>query len=208
MSSLAVLNRFHSQTAKIFEYTSIPFTPSFDRMVQLKPSPSTIAQPKPRYGHLSKIHPEFEPLKETIDKRFTALWSLPLDDLKTAYRTAPVAFPEGVPQAGKEYQVSDQEIPMRDGAKIGLRVYRPIKTKENAMLVLKAHGGGIFFLCCHYDRPLLTFLIQVGSLEVTRSKKSRIACWLRIAVLWLLVSTIEWRRSINFPMLLTTASTP
>lgn len=112
-------------------------------MVQLKPSPSTVAQPKPRYGHLSKIHPEFELLKEAIDQRFTTLWSLPLDDLKTAYRTAPVALPEDAPQAGREYLVSDQEIPMRDGTKIGLRVYRPIKTKENAVLVLKAHGGGI-----------------------------------------------------------------
>lgn len=112
-------------------------------MVQLKPSPSIITQPKPRYGHLSKIDPQFEPHQEAIDKRFTALWSLPLEDLKAAYRTAPVALPEGAPQAGKEYQVLDHDIPTRDGAMIGLRVYSPIKAKENAILVLKAHGGGI-----------------------------------------------------------------
>ncbi len=111
-------------------------------MVQLEPSNSTVTQPKPKYGHLSIIDPEFAPLKEETDKNFAALWSLPLDDFKIAWLTAPVALPEDVPHPGKDYEVADQQIPMRDGTKIGLRVYRPVKYAENATLVLKAHGGG------------------------------------------------------------------
>lgn len=111
-------------------------------MVQLKPNRVGNAQPKPKYGHLSKIDPVFASLREAIDKRFNNLWTLPLDELKAAYKNAPVALPEGAPQAGKEYQVSDQEMLTRDGAKIGLRVYRPIQATTDAVLVLKAHGGG------------------------------------------------------------------
>ncbi|EXJ92461.1 hypothetical protein A1O3_01012 [Capronia epimyces CBS 606.96] len=111
-------------------------------MVQLKPSSSAVAEPKPKYGHLSKIDPDFAPFKEAIDQRFKTLWSLSLEDLKAAYKNAPVSFPEGAPQAEKDFQVADQEISVRDGTKIGLRVYRPIQAKPNAILVLKAHGGG------------------------------------------------------------------
>ena len=111
-------------------------------MVQLKSSGSTVAQPKPKYGHLSEIDPVYAPLKEEADRNFAALWSLPLDDFKNAWLTAPIALPEGVPEPGKDYQVSDQQIPMRDGAKVGLRVYKPMKDTKNAVLVLKAHGGG------------------------------------------------------------------
>ena len=111
-------------------------------MVQLKQSGSTIAQPKPEYGHLSNIVPEFAPLKEETDKNFAALWSLPLDDFKSAWLTAPVALPEDAPQPGKDYEVSDQQISVRDGANIGLRVYRPMKDTKHSTLILKAHGGG------------------------------------------------------------------
>lgn len=111
-------------------------------MVQLKSSGSAVAEPKAKYGHLSEIDPVYAPLKEETDRNFAALWTLPLDEFKNAWLTAPVGFPEGVPEPGKDYQVSDQQISVTDGAKIGLRVYRPIKDTKNATLVLKAHGGG------------------------------------------------------------------
>ncbi|OAL33235.1 hypothetical protein AYO20_07552 [Fonsecaea nubica] len=111
-------------------------------MVQLNRHRTTTAQPKPRYGHLSQIDPVFANLKDALDKRFSELWSLSLDDLKTAYRNAPPALPEDVPVTGKDYQVSDREMSTRDGAKIGLRIYRPMQSRAGAVLVLKAHGGG------------------------------------------------------------------
>lgn len=111
-------------------------------MVQLKPVDAAVAQPKPKYGYLSEIDPDFAPLREETDKNFAVLWSLPMDEFKTAWLNAPIALPEDAPQPGKDYQVSDQQIPVRDGAKVGLRLYKPMEPVENAMLVLKAHGGG------------------------------------------------------------------
>ena len=111
-------------------------------MVQLKPSDPAIAQPKPKYGYLSEIDPEFAPLREATDESFVALWSLPIDEFKVAWLDAPVPLPDDPPQPGKDYEVSDQQIPVRDGAKVGLRLYKPIEHVENAALVLKAHGGG------------------------------------------------------------------
>jgi acetyl esterase/lipase len=111
-------------------------------MVELKPSSSNTPQPKPEYSHLSEIDPEFAPLREELDKNFAVLWSLPLDEFKTAWLTAPLVLPGGAPEPGKDYEVADQQIPMKDGAEVELRVYRPMKWTENATLVLKAHGGG------------------------------------------------------------------
>jgi hypothetical protein len=111
-------------------------------MVQLKPVDAAVAQPKPKYGYLSEVDPDFAPLREETDKNFAVLWSLPMDEFKTAWLNAPIALPEDAPQPGKDYQVSDQQIPVRDGAKVGLRFYKPMEPVENAMLVLKAHGGG------------------------------------------------------------------
>ncbi|EXJ84559.1 hypothetical protein A1O3_05228 [Capronia epimyces CBS 606.96] len=111
-------------------------------MVQLEPSGPGLKAPKPKYGHLSEIDPDFAPLKEEADKNFAALWSLPLDEFKAAWLTAPVALPNNAPQPGQEYSVVDQEAPVRDGSRIGLRVYKPLDPPTNAVLVLKAHGGG------------------------------------------------------------------
>ena len=111
-------------------------------MVQLKAVDPAIAQPKPKYGYLSEIDPDFAPLREETDKNFATLWSLPMEEFKVAWLYAPVPLPEDAPLPGKDYEVSDQQIPVRDGAKVGLRLYKPVKPVEKAVLVLKAHGGG------------------------------------------------------------------
>ena len=113
-----------------------------ENMVQLKPSSAAVAQPKPKYGHLSEIDPEFAPLREETDKNFAVLWSLPIDEFKAAWLSAPVLLPEDAPQPGKDYLVSDQQVPVRDGTNVGVRFYKPIKPVNDAVLVLKAHGGG------------------------------------------------------------------
>lgn len=46
------------------------------------------------------------------------------------------------PQPGKDFLVSDQQVPVRDGTKVGVRFYKPIKPVSDVVLVLKAHGGG------------------------------------------------------------------
>lgn len=133
--------KLHERNHHFISFTAIEsnFTAN---MVELKPSSSTTPQPKPEYGHLSEIDPEFAPLRAELDKNFAVLWSLPLDEFKTAWLTAPLVLPDGAPMPDQDYEVADQQIPMRDGAEVELRVYRPMKRTENATLVLKAHGGG------------------------------------------------------------------
>jgi hypothetical protein len=66
-----------------------------------------------------------------------------MDEFKVAWVNAPVPLPEYAPQPGKDYDVSDQQVPVRDGTTSRL---------ENAILVLKAHGGGetrLIFLLRH-----------------------------------------------------------
>jgi len=111
-------------------------------MVQLKPSGPALAQPLPKYGDLSEIDPEFAPFREEIDKNFVVLWGLPMDEFKAAWLSAPVALPENPPEQGKDYEIEELQVPVRDGTKIGVRLYKPITPVENAVLVLKAHGGG------------------------------------------------------------------
>lgn len=111
-------------------------------MVQLKPSGPALAQPKPRYGHLSEIDPQFAPLREEIDKNFAALWQLPMDEFKAAWLSAPVPLPEDAPVQGKDYENEELQVPVRDGTKVGVRLYKPIMPAKDAVLVLKAHGGG------------------------------------------------------------------
>lgn len=111
-------------------------------MVQLKPSGPALEQPKPKYGHLSEIDPEWASLREEIDKNFVALWQLPMDEFKAAWLSAPVALPENAPEQGKDYEIEELQVPVRDGTKVGVRLYKPIKPVSNGVLVLKAHGGG------------------------------------------------------------------
>jgi hypothetical protein len=75
-----------------------------ENMVQLKPSSVAVAQPKPKYSHLSEIDPEFAQLREGTDKNFAVLWPLPMDEFKAAYLSAPVScrrMHQCSPQAGR-----------------------------------------------------------------------------------------------------------
>ncbi|KAK4989958.1 hypothetical protein LTR50_002869 [Elasticomyces elasticus] len=111
-------------------------------MVNLKSSGSVSAEPKPQYGHLSEIDPEFEPLREATDAQFAQLWQMPMDEFKMAWLTTPPALPPNCPVPGKHIEIVDQKAPVRDGTQIGIRIYRPIKPQSGSALYLKAHGGG------------------------------------------------------------------
>lgn len=111
-------------------------------MVQLPTSGPEWQGPPSKYAHLSEIDPEFAKLKDEADKNFAALWSLPLDEFKAAWLSAPVAFPDNAPQPGLDYAVLEQVAPVSDGTKVGIRIYKPLKCEGRATLVLKAHGGG------------------------------------------------------------------
>jgi hypothetical protein len=49
-----------------------------------------------------------------------------MDKFKAAWLSAPVPLAEDAPQLGKDYLVSDQQVPVRDGTKVGVRFYKLI----------------------------------------------------------------------------------
>lgn len=49
-----------------------------------------------------------------------------MGEFKAAWLSAPVPLPEDAPQLGKDYLISDQQVPVRDGTKVGVRFYEPI----------------------------------------------------------------------------------
>ncbi|KIW84618.1 hypothetical protein Z517_00006 [Fonsecaea pedrosoi CBS 271.37] len=111
-------------------------------MVQLGSSGPSLATPGPKYGHLSEVDPNFALLKDEVDKNFANLWALPLEEFKAAWLSAPVPLPDNAPEPGKDYQVLNKEAVVRDGARIGLKIYKPQNSNNDTVLVLKSHGGG------------------------------------------------------------------
>ena len=112
-------------------------------MVNLRARDSIIiAQPKPKYGHLSALSPDFAPLKDAADQSFEELWQLPFDEFKAKWDSFPPALVDDSPKVGKDITVEHVKITTSDGSAIELRIYKPIDPVPNALLYLNAHGGG------------------------------------------------------------------
>jgi hypothetical protein len=109
-------------------------------MVHLKPSEPGTVQPKPRYGHISKIAPEFVPLQAETDADLKALWELPIDEFKHAWKTTPPALAKDAPVPGKDFQIIHQLVPVKDGKKIEIHIYKPVEPEPEALLFLNAMG--------------------------------------------------------------------
>ena len=95
-------------------------------------------------------------MKDGVDQQFEQLWALPLEDFKSAWLNAPLVLPEDVPQPGKDYEVEDQQVPVSDGTKLGVRLYKPKPGAGSDLLVFKAHGGGTS--CLDYGVLGLSYL--------------------------------------------------
>lgn len=92
-----------------------------------------------KYAHLSQIDPAFAPLQKECDATFKALWSLPMDEFCTAWKTLPPALPEDVPL---DLDITRQMVPVRDGTAIEIQVYKAQTVPDHALLFFVAHGGG------------------------------------------------------------------
>lgn len=114
-------------------------------MVNLKPRDTSVAQPKPKYGHLSAIAQDFAPLEEAADQSFDELWQLPFPEFVTKWDSFPPALVDDSPEVGKDITVEHVKIPTRDGTEIELKIYKPINPVPNALLYLNAHGGGEYY---------------------------------------------------------------
>ena len=104
--------------------------------------------PLQKYGHLSKLHPEFSKIESAIANGFGALWNT---GSWTAFRelagNADAAIPSGGPERGRDVLTQLIQFPARDGYMVELKVYRSPKAQENATLMLRMHGGGEIKTC-------------------------------------------------------------
>lgn len=94
----------------------------------------------PRYGHLSNPDPDFAPEQQQIKDTMSATWALPLSEIRTIFKDTPPSLPKETPQ---DLNITHEMIPVRDGAKIELRIYKSKTVPKNALLYFNSHGGGI-----------------------------------------------------------------
>ncbi|KAI9811857.1 MAG: hypothetical protein M1827_005208 [Pycnora praestabilis] len=94
-----------------------------------------------KYAHYSELDPDFAPLKAECDKQFDQLWSLPFDQFCQGWLDAPPALPADAPF---NLDITHQMVPVRDGSKVEIRLYKPPTWKKDGKHLLHyvAHGGG------------------------------------------------------------------
>ncbi|KAM0187495.1 hypothetical protein ACHAPI_011130 [Fusarium lateritium] len=101
-------------------------------------------QPARPFTHLSKPHPEWIKVAEShraVEEKMTKLYSLPIEEFrKVSYRPAPLSA--NAPRPGHDLVITEREIEVRDGTKIGIRIYKPIQHSQGHPLYFNIHGGG------------------------------------------------------------------
>lgn len=97
-----------------------------------------------RFAHLSNPHSEWENIAESqrkIDEKLEALYELPINEFrKTPYQPPPLSV--HAPEPGRDLDISESQVTVRDGTKIGVRIYRPLVVSKNHVLFFNIHGGG------------------------------------------------------------------
>lgn len=101
-------------------------------------------KPLPKNGWLSTIDPEFAKVKDAADASVAQLWNPDFDiaAFKAAW-LSPLPAPEGFPVDGVDVVTELRKIPVRDGAEIEIKIYRPkTPSAETPALAVRFHGGG------------------------------------------------------------------
>jgi hypothetical protein len=102
-------------------------------------------EPLPKYGHLSKKTPEYEQAEPSIRKAYSALRDLPdFAAVRAAAGDPDAVMPPGGPDRYKDIITELIDIPTRDGTMIELKVYKSPNVNENAVLMYRMHGGGMW----------------------------------------------------------------
>lgn len=101
-------------------------------------------QPARPFTHLSEPHPEWTKVAENhraVEERMAKLYSLPIEEFrKVPYRPAPLSAT--APRPGHDLVITEQEVEVRDGTKISLRIYEPVQHSKGHPLYFNIHGGG------------------------------------------------------------------
>lgn len=98
---------------------------------------------KSKYAHFATPHPVFESLKDEASKLVGNLYAIEdMEKFKAAWDAFPPAVFDDGPVVGKDITIEHMNIPVRDGATVELRIYKPINPTPRASLFFVAHGGG------------------------------------------------------------------
>lgn len=99
---------------------------------------------KRKYEYLSNPDPSWLQValkQQSLEKLADELYSLPIIEFrKVAYKPPPL--PANAPIIGRDLNVDQTDIAVKDGARIGVRIYRPIDHESNHLLFFNIHGGG------------------------------------------------------------------
>lgn len=96
------------------------------------------------FAHLSNPHPEWKKVAEahkTIEEKLAYLYTLPIEEFrKIPYKPPPLSM--DAPRPGEHVEISERQIPVRDGTEVGVRIYRPLVVSKNHVMFFNIHGGG------------------------------------------------------------------
>jgi len=93
-----------------------------------------------KYGHLSKINPEFAPIQAANDAFLQKLWDRPLKQTR-AMLNVPMPYPDCVPSTN-DLIITERKVPVSDGTEIGIKIYKSKSSPDDAVLFYVMHGGG------------------------------------------------------------------
>lgn len=97
-----------------------------------------------QYTHFSDANSAWQSVaskQREIDKISRELLALPIEKFrKIAYKPPPL--PEDAPIPGKDLNITQGEVSVRDGTRISIRIYKPLNPPDAALLFFNVHGGG------------------------------------------------------------------
>ncbi|KAJ9145078.1 Lipase esterase family protein [Pleurostoma richardsiae] len=97
-----------------------------------------------RFTHLTTMDPEWAeiaPKHAPIDELANKLYRLPIEEFrKVPYKAPPL--PGDAPVAGRDLLIRTTEVAVKDGYKVGIRIYEPIQLGKGHVLFFNVHGGG------------------------------------------------------------------
>lgn len=80
-------------------------------------------------------------IQKKKDELSRKLIALPIEHYRAVgYRPPPI--PEDSPVLGKDLNIVQKEVSVRDGTKILIRIYTSINPSRGSLLFFNAHGGG------------------------------------------------------------------
>lgn len=110
-----------------------------------------------RFAHLSQAHPEWSKVaskQRALEPLAQRLYSLPLEEFrKVPY--GPPPLPANTPVPGIDIIIREDEVIVRDGAKVKVRIYEPVHLSSCHLLFFNIHGGGS--LACNANLATLIF---------------------------------------------------